>query len=634
MKRNRDFFIVENINLGSRNSLKWVEDNFLSDSAGQNSKTQFLNLALNEKKLKIFLVFLVLGLAVLLGKSFYLQLIKGNYYFSLAEENRIRAKYVKAQRGVFYDDSGEVLVRNISGFSLFITSSDLPREGEARKSVLEKVAAIIGLSLKEIEDKISDYRYYFQPIAVLSGIDYEKAMILKIASVDLPGVALEVDTWRQYLAGESFSHLLGYVGRINAEEYEDNKDQYLLSDNIGKIGLEKSYEKYLRGEHGKKLIEVDALGREKKIIARSDFVPGRDLVLAVNSDLQKKVFEILSAKLQKRKAAAIIISNPQNGEILALVDYPGYDNNLFATGISQAEYSKLIENEKNPLFTRSLSGEYPSGSTIKMAIASAALQEGIITKNTTISSVGGIWVSQWFFPDWQEGGHGATNVIKAIAQSVNTYFYYIGGGYGDFKGLGIDLLVKYLQLFGFGQKLGIDLPGEKDGFVPTQAWKETVKKELWYIGDTYHLAIGQGDFLATPLQINAYTAATANGGILYKPHLIKEIISADGQREAIMPEVIRRDFISKENINIVKEGMRETVVSGSAGSLNALPVKVAGKTGTAQWNTTKENHAWFTGFAPYDNPNFAITVLVEEGGEGSSIAVPIAREIMSYWFSR
>ena len=635
-KTNKDFFIVENINIGRKNSLNWVEDSFnsgLNDTDNFGNK-QFLSLALGEKKLKLFLFFLMFSLLILLGKSFYLQIMNGNQYFSLAENNRIRTKYIKAQRGIFYDASGEVLVRNISGFSLFITPSDLPRVASERDDVINKISSIIGLSGKEIADKLSDYKYFFQPITVETGIDYQRAMALKIASADLPGVSLEIDTWRQYLGGDSFSHILGYVGKINAEEYEAKKDSYMLSDNIGKIGLEKTYEDLLKGEHGKKLIEVDAFGQEKKVISRTEFTSGNDLVLSVDADLQRKVYEILESKLQRQKAAVVIISNPQTGEILSLVDYPNYDNNLFALGIDFVSYKKLLDDEQKPLFMRSISGEYPSGSTVKIVIAAAALEEEIITKNTSILSNGGINVGQWFFPDWKAGGHGNTNVIKAIAQSVNTYFYYIGGGFGDFKGLGVELLGKYMRLFGLGEKLGIDVTGERDGFVPTQEWKNNVKNEPWYIGDTYHLSIGQGDLLVTPLQVNSYTNVIANGGKLYKPKLVKEIVYNGGEREIVMPEIIRQDFISSANINIVREAMRETVISGSARSLNYLPVMVAGKTGTAQWNSNKENHAWFTGFAPYNNPTFSITVLVEEGGEGSSIASPIARDILAYWFGK
>ena len=268
-----------------------------------------------------------------------------------------------------------------------------------------------------------------------------------------------------------------------------------------------------------------------------------------------------------------------------------------------------------------------------MLFRSAALQEGVINANTKILSSGGIRIGQWFFPDWRAGGHGSVNVKNAIAWSVNTFYYYIGGGYGDFKGMGIDSLIKYSKLFGLGAKTEIDLPGEALGLVPNQEWKREKIKEPWYIGDTYHFSIGQGYLLATPLQVANYTAAIANGGTLFKPHLAKEIIDEKGNLiKRIEAEELNANFIDKEKIDIVKEGMRETVTYGSARLLNYLPFSSAGKTGTAQWSSVKNTHAWYSGFAPYENPEIAFVILIEEGGEGSSVATPIANDILKWYF--
>jgi penicillin-binding protein 2 len=326
--------------------------------------------------------------------------------------------------------------------------------------------------------------------------------------------------------------------------------------------------------------------------------------------------------------------NPNNGQIITLISLPAYDNNLFAQGISQVNYDKFLNNKNNPLFNRAISGEIPSGSTIKPVIAAAALQEGIITENTSFLSNGGLSIGQWFFPDWKFGGHGTTNVRKALAESVNTFFYYIGGGYKDFNGLGLDNLVKYMHLFGLGEETGIDLPGESSGFVPTKEWKEETKDETWYIGDTYHISIGQGDILTTPLQVANFTAVVANGGILYKPMVVSALLDEHNNLvRNIEPVIIRQNFVDAYNLQVVREGMRQAVTSGSARSLSVLPVTSAGKTGTAQWSSRKANHAWFTGFAPYENPEIVITVLVEEGDEGSTMAAPIAKEIMQWYFT-
>ena len=325
--------------------------------------------------------------------------------------------------------------------------------------------------------------------------------------------------------------------------------------------------------------------------------------------------------------------DPSNGEVLALVSLPTYNNNVFARGIKASEYELLITQPDKPLFNRAISGEYPSGSTIKPIWAASALEEGIISEYTTFLSVGGISIGQWFFPDWLSGGHGRVNVYRAIAESVNTFFYNIGGGYEDFKGLGVDKMVYYGELFGLGTQTGIDLAGEADGFLPTKTWKEEVKGERWYIGDTYHMAIGQGDLLVTPLQVAAFTGVFANGGSLYRPHFIKQVLSATDQPiKAVEIEPVRKDFINNYNIEVIRNSMRQTISAGSARRLQSVPVPVAGKTGTAQWSTKKDTHAWFTGFAPFEDSELVITILIEEGGGGDVTAVPIAQEYLEWYF--
>ena len=339
-----------------------------------------------------------------------------------------------------------------------------------------------------------------------------------------------------------------------------------------------------------------------------------------------------SLKASKKERASGIVMNPNNGELLALVSFPAFDDNDFSGGISQENYSKYINDPDRPLFNRVIAGTYPSGSSIKPAIAAAALQDGLIDAKTSFNSVGGLRVGAWWFPDWQGGGHGITNVTKALAWSVNTFFYYIGGGYGDFTGLGIEKMVDYLKKFGFAKKLGIDLPGEVAGFLPSKSWKEKTKGERWYIGDTYNVSIGQGDVLVTPLQIAAMTAAIANGGTLYEPHVVASIVDPITKKiEKIAPKIINSDFISRANLEIVGRGMRDCVTSGSCRRLSNLSFFAAGKTGTAQWSSNKDNHAWFTSFAPYENPKIVVTILVEEGVGGDVIAAPIAYEFYQWW---
>ncbi|KKQ53958.1 MAG: Peptidoglycan glycosyltransferase [Parcubacteria group bacterium GW2011_GWA2_38_13] len=454
-------------------------------------------------------------------------------------------------------------------------------------------------------------------------------------SYKYPGVILTIESQREYLIPKSISlsHILGYLGKINNEDIKKNNN-YDGTDSVGKIGLEYEYESFLMGSKGREQIEVDAIGKEIKKIADIQPIAGNNLILTIDSDIQSKLEELLSKALEKTKKTkgVAIAMDPMNGEILALVSLPGFDNNIFSKGISQEELQKILSDESRPLYNRSIYGLYPSGSTIKPVIAAAALQEGVITQWTQINSVGGIRINQWYFPDWKIGGHGLTNIKKALAESVNSFFYYIGGGYEQFEGLGLDKLLSNFRLAGIGSQTGIDLPGESEGLIPTKEWKEEVKKESWYIGDTYHLSIGQGDLLVTPLQVANWTSMISNGGILYQPRLVLKIIDNNNKIiKKIEPAVLQKNAFSEENLDIVKQGLRDTIVYGSARSLSDLPIKVAGKTGSAEWSSKKPTHAWFTSFAPYPDPKIVVTILIEEGGEGSSVAAPVAKEFYLWW---
>ena len=650
----------------------WTEESFLSD-AGQK---EMVTRSFNFNKLRQFLIIAVLALVILIARSAWLQIIKSEQYYLLSEGNRLRAEIIEPKRGIIYDKNFYPLVRNKANFVLYFRPIDMPRAELERDNLIREISAVldgqkninhqtatISTSSKEISlisDSLTFYEIKstlakvkigtlesYQPLFIKDNIDYETAMRINLELAHWPGVFLSNKIRREYLLANthevkiaentSLSHVLGYTGKISETELANFDKTYSLIDYVGKVGLEYYWEKELRGKTGQKNIEVDALGRQKKVINEVPAQDGNNLLLSLDLDLQLKVEEILREHLAKLKLdkASVIIMNPQNGEILSLVSFPFYDNNKFASGISQEEYNELINNPNQPFLNRSIGGEFPSGSTIKPIFAAGALQEGIINERTSFLSTGGIRIGEWFFPDWLAGGHGATDVRRAIAFSVNTFFYYIGGGYGDFTGLGLNGLVKYSRLFGLGEITGIDLNGEADGFVPTRAWKEQTKKEPWYIGDTYHFAIGQGDVLVTPLQVVNYTAALANGGTLYKPHFVTKILDSNNEViKEIKPEVINENFIDKKNIEIVREGMRQTITIGSGRSLNSLNVSVAGKTGTAQWSTKNLPHAWFIGFTPYENPEIAFVVLLEEGGEGSSVATPIAKEILTWYFNR
>ncbi|MBI2476750.1 penicillin-binding protein 2, partial [Candidatus Uhrbacteria bacterium] len=339
------------------------------------------------------------------------------------------------------------------------------------------------------------------------------------------------------------------------------------------------------------------------------------------------------ARVSGIRNASVVVMDPRDGAVRALVSFPGYDNGIFGRRVEREQYERLLNDPSHPLFNRVVSGQFPSGSTIKPIMAAAALSEGIIDENTSFVSTGGLRIGAFFFPDWKVGGHGVTNVRKAIAESVNTFFYTIGGGWHEFAGLGLERMMDYARAFGLGSQTQIDVPAEQSGFLPSAAWKLEVKGEPWYVGDTYHVAIGQGDILVTPIQMAMVTAVFANGGTLYTPQIVDHYTVGERTHD-IPPRELRERPVSQEVIRVVREGLREAVTRGSARRLASLPVAVAGKTGTAQWHTERKPHAWFTGFAPFENPEVVVTILVEEGGEGSAVAVPLAHDILSWWFSR
>lgn len=651
--RKDDFFDiytskVGNNDLGGKYKKSWVEESFnFEQSASRQLKTPetrgFIAPTITEKNIRIFIMLIVAGLAIIFLRVFYLQVIRGDYYTNLAENNRLRIKPIPSERGLIYDTEGKQLTENVPSFSLSIVPQDFPKDETERKKIISQISQIGGVSEDEINALVKKYSSYsYESLIVKENLDYDSALSLYVQNANLPGILIQKGTKRQYANWNapnslfSLSHILGYLGKLNDEEMNTLKKTggYLLSDYIGRVGLEKSYETDLRGLYGRKKVEVNALGQEQSVLAEEPPVPGKNLILSLDAEAQEKMELYIKTAMKNmgKKRAAGIALNPQNGEIIAMVSWPAFNNNDFAGGISTEQYKKYSEDQDHPLYNRAISGSYPSGSTIKMMISAAALQEKIITRYTAFLSSGGLQIDKWFFPDWLAGGHGMTNVTKAIAWSVNTFFYTIGGGYGNFTGLGADKIVEYLKKFGLAAKTGIDLPGENEGFLPSKTWKEETKNERWYVGDTYNLSIGQGDVMVTPLQVANWTAAVANGGTVYQPHLVKAIADPVQKQIAVKnPVILNSNFISVENMNIVKIGMRECVVYGSCQSLNTLPFLAAGKTGTAQWVTGKNNHAWFTSFAPYDKPQIVVTVLVEEGGEGSSAAMPIARNFLSWW---
>ncbi|MDP2820849.1 MAG: penicillin-binding protein 2 [bacterium] len=575
--------------------------------------------------------------------TFYLQIIKGSYYQDLAFSNKNRVYFIRPDRGIFYDRNEKQLLWNNSSFDFICDQRDMDLKNGKKESIFKEIAGLLGSDVLEVEKKFEDV-FDFQ-VLVKENVSQDFLVNFSLKSDKIKGCYLKENKIRKYPEGGVFSHIFGYLSKINKPELETKKDLYSISDYIGKSGLEKTYEDILRGTAGKIIEERDSAGRTIKTFKSQEPTPGKSLKLWIDSGLQKKSYEALQRSLENvnSSAGAVVILNAKNGGVLSMASLPSYDNNLFAQGISVDEYNKLINNKDCPLYNRVISGLYPSGSTIKPLIAVAGLEEKIINKNTTINCKGGISVKSPYdetityeFPDWKT--HGIVDLKKALAESCNVFFYMVGGGYKSFKGLGVDGIEKYLHLFNWGMITGIDLFGEKEGQIPNPEWKEKEKKEMWYPGDTYHLSIGQGDILITPLQVATSFVAIANEGALYKPQIVDKIISSQNKETIIdiEPEIIRKDFVDVKNIKLVKEGMLEAVLSpdGSSHLLNSLPIKVGAKTGTAQFGPKARYHSWITVFAPYEDPELVITVVVEGVAEGRVAAIPVAKEILEWYYNK
>ena len=619
--------------------LRQVGSDFWLGAASQEKIT----LTLTREKFRIIFFTIIFFFTLIMARAFYLQVVKGQNYNQIAEGNRIRLLSIKAERGIIYDRYHTPLVANLPNVSLYFIPPDLPSDDQTKKDLTQVIAAIIDKNSDELwQEFIHAPATSYQPILIADNLSHEQSIRLKTIEDNLAGVYTATEPRRDYLEGSGLAHILGYVGKISSSELaQDAAQNYDINDTLGKDGVELFYESMLKGKNGTQEIEVDALGKTKKILNRIESQIGVSLVLTIDAELQKKLSQSLANAIKNSpasQAGVAIALDPQSGEILSLVSLPGFDNNFFSAGITEDAYQNYLTDQRKPLFNRTVAGTYPPGSIFKPLVALAALEQGIINEHKTFLSTGGLQIGDWFFPDWKYGGHGRVNVISAIANSVNTFFYYIGGGYHDFIGLGVQKITDFARQFYLSKTLGIDLPGEAAGFLPSKDWKEKTKQESWYIGDTYHLAIGQGDILVTPLQVASYTAFFANGGTLYQPHLLKEIINADGlknEHNSINNQeyVLAKNLASDENIDIIRRALRATVTSGSAQSLQSLPVAVAGKTGTAQVGADKESHAWFTGFAPYDSPRIVITILLENGGEGSAVAVPVFKEVVEWYFN-
>lgn len=606
--------------------------------------------ALNGLRVAFVLCITMLGV-----QCFRLQVSQGAQNRAQAESNSIKLINVPADRGLIEDSKGTIIAQNTRQLALAINPQTLPAKKTDRQTVydlLQKKAGIDSQTIAIIEDTThpTDPSAFRSPdiFTIKSSLTKDESLLYQEWFAATPGVLIQEAPIRQYTSFTSMGHLLGYVGQATENDIKSNGA--IRGQILGKGGLEEQYNDLLGGIPGKQKAEVDAAGNIVRTLSGGTVVqPGTTLRISLDTNLQKIVAASLQNAIElrsktfgdatKKLGASAVILNPSNGAILAMVSLPDYDGNLFANGISQANYKKLLDDPADPLLNRAIQGLYPSGSVIKPIIAAGALQDGIVTANRTLDTSSPVKIGGFTFPDWKT--HGTSDIRKAIAQSNDIFFYAIGGGLPSqgVKGLGIDALNKVLNGFGFGTPTGIDLPGEEAGLTPGPDWKEQNIKEDWYIGDTYHQSIGQGYFLTTPLQIAAATAAIANGGTLYQPQLGWSTVDPITGKERLMPhKVLNSNWISAANIRSVQEGMEMTTQpGGTAQLLGKLTVVTAGKTGTAEFGTDGLTHSWYSGYAPAKDPKYVIAILIEGDGnvtEATESSEPVAEEILRGIFNQ
>ncbi|MGA1839577.1 MAG: penicillin-binding protein 2 [bacterium] len=583
-----------------------------------------------------FTIFVLLGIFfILLTRLWYLQAVKGEEYRTLSEGNRVRLKRLRAPRGLILDFNHRVLVQNRPSFTVSIVPEDVHDMDE----VLFRLSSLIDVSKDQMKETIKASRSLpFEPIILKSDLSFREVALLEEHRNDLPGITVDVEDKRYYPYQSLAAHLLGYMGEINLSQLKKEEFRNARSgDLIGQAGLEKVTNSFLMGKDGGKNVEVDAEGRELRTIGYLAPIPGQNIILTLDLDLQKRAEEILG-----EKCGTIIAMDPGNGNILAMVSYPSFNPNLFAKGISQKEWSALINNPKDPLQNRAIMAHYPPGSIFKIVLASAGLETGTIDEWSSFFCGGHITLGNWLFYCWKKGGHGELSIHEAIVNSCNVFFYQLGSR------LGIDTIAQFARKYGLGSPTGIILPGENSGLIPDSQWKKEALNTSWYPGETISASIGQGYILVTPIQLVSFISAFANGGFLYQPRIINSIETPEGAVIKEFPIVLKKDLpIKKENLQIIRIALRGVVNENGTGWRAYIPeIVVAGKTGTAQVAKLRDqekgdsddedkipehlrDHAWFVAFAPFNQPEIAVVVLLEHGGHGGYSSAPLAKEIIS-----
>lgn len=618
-------------------------------------------------RLLAFQIMFILGVVILVGGLWYLQFVEGAKFQKISAGNMLRVLPVLPNRGVIYDRNNVQLVMNKPSYTIAITPYALPKDRQ--QEVLDRLQRLTHISItatQTISQAVTDHRNasaYVQ-VPVATKVDRDLAMLIAERRQELPGVVVQSDSIRQYLTGDIMTHILGYVGRISQDEYQKDKESadgegYTPNDTIGKTGLELSYEPDLRGRPGQEIIEVNSTGVPVRTLDGGvAAVPGRSLRLSIDLQIQKKMMELARQESEQGKhgVVAIVIMNPQNGQLISLADWPSFDNNFFSGDISEANWKAVNGNPLLPLINHAISSQYPPGSSFKIINAAAGLYYGVINKDTLIDAQPVIYVPNQYYPNrWDlaqrfvdPGMSGPQNVVDALGHSSNTFFYEVAGGdpNGKWNGLGYERLGNYAKLFTLGGLTGIDLPDEVTGIIPDEEWKKEHYGDdsVWTKGDTYLMGIGQGYVTATPIQMAVAVSAIANGGTIYEPQIVQDILDENGRPVSTFhPKVIRQLPNTIDQINLIREGMRKNMVwnEGQAVKYNVPEIYMAGKTGTAEYGDTDENgnyknsHGWFVTYASRNEntpPEYAVCVFVEVG-KGATDGARIAQKVMRYLYN-
>ncbi len=590
------------------------------------------------RRARLLYVILAVAFLGLVSRLVFLQVVSGERYTFLSENNRVRIKRVAGTRGMIYDRQGQLLVDSRPSFDLIF----VPEDSTDPQNTLRLLARYLKREEKELLNTFEEGKSRAAFDEMVLGRDVEWSVVVAVEShqLDLPGVSLCVRPRRSYADGPMAAHVLGYLGEINQRQLNLLRDKgYVVGDEIGQYGLERRWEELLRGQSGGQQVEVDALGRRVRVLHEVTDVPGYTVHLTLDRQLQTAAYESL-----KGKEGTIVALDVNSGAILALASTPAFDPNVFARGIKSDEWSGLIKDQLRPLSNRATQGQYPPGSTFKIIMAIAALEEGVINPESFIQDPGFFPFGNRNFRDWKKGGHGAVNLHRAIVESCDTYFYQLG------PKLGVDRIAKWARAFGLGEKTGIALDDERNGTIPDTEWKRKRFRQPWFPGETISVAIGQGYVTVTPLQLANMMAAVANGGKLYRPYLVNKVESLDGATvREYGPDLIRTIELKPDTIQRVQKALADVVYGpgGTGGAARSQAVRVAGKTGTAQVIEMKgaylksehlsyfnRDHAWFVAYAPVENPQVAIAVLVEHGGHGGDAAAPLAKKVFEKYIEQ